>query len=93
MNLRKDHSHMFENISMWITMRILFGDIPSYLLPDIHGWWFGRGEEYTCLLPLPHQTEIHNTCPTSFAIVIEIFKIFSDGCLGSNDDEGRSEVR
>ena len=84
---------MFKNTIMWITMRSLFGDIPSFLLSDIHGWWFGRVEECTCLLPLPHQTEIHNICPMSFAIVIEILNIFSDGCLGSNDDEGRSEVR
>ena len=26
-------------------------------------------------------------------LLLKLFTIFSDGCLGSNDDEGRSEVR
>ena len=38
---------------------------------DIHGWWFGRDEDYTRLLPLPHLTEIQSICLTSIAIVMK----------------------
>ena len=57
------------------------------------GWWVGRDEEHTRLLPLPLHIASHLMQHSVDGNRHVQLTTFSDGCLGSNNDEGRSEVR
>jgi hypothetical protein len=58
----------------------------------IHGWYFG-GEVCACTSYLLVATPFFLNLPTQCPMCEYLLKIFSDGCLGSGNDEGRSEVR
>ena len=60
---------------------------------DARGWWVGRDEEHTRSVPLPLQTASHLMQPSVYGNRHVQLTTFSDGCLGSINDEGRSEVR
>ena len=57
------------------------------------GWWVGRDEEHTRPVPLPLQSQVGLMQLPATGICHVQLTTFSDGCLGSNNDEGRSEVR
>ena len=62
---------------------------------DARGWW---GEQVaSCALLVPAAASFHKLClrDSSLDHAVCSYKLttFSDGCLGSNNDEGRSEVR
>ena len=57
------------------------------------GWWVVRDESHTRSFPLPLHTQVRLMQPSVTGICHVQLTTFSDGCLGSNNDEGRSEVR
>ena len=57
------------------------------------GWWVGRDEKHTRLFPLPLHIASHLMQPSVDGNRLVQLTTFSDGCLGSSNDEGRSEVR
>ena len=74
---------MFQQYSCEFFCETCVGMYIRVLHADARGWWVGRDEEHTRSVPLPLQTASHLMQPS----------VYGDGCLGSNNDEGRSEVR
>ena len=71
----------------------LHGDI--MLIPLSNTIWHcvTQDNKHTCSFPLPQYVEQTLTLMLPAALLCEKLTIFSDGCLGLNTDEGRSEVR
>ena len=87
MNLRKDHSHMFQQyitVNCSVVNRV--EAVWSFMLLITGG---GVNVSFPLLLCLQGALVPF----TEFCSLQLLFTIFSDGCLGSNNDEGRSEVR
>ena len=83
-------AHSWNN-SFWFLCGIYSG-ITVGALVDTNGCWVGRNEKHICSFPLPQSSK------TSCCLIVncscqEELTIFNDGCLGSSNDEGRSEVR
>lgn len=97
MNLRKDHSHEISNFTVNNFCERL-GEMPSAFAVVL--MWNSRVAKQlrteVLLAPAavgctPISAILGNAC---LEYCIDIFSIttFSDGCLGSSNDEGRSEV-
>ena len=96
MNLRKDHSHAFKRITVNYWREVLHGDgdCINSLMQKLEG---GRAGWVLVTYFLFASSCILHADPLYFIYSGEVvssffFTTFSDGCLGSNNDEGRSEV-
>ena len=95
MNLRKDHSHI--PASCLCMLRCGHVDDVSYVFKHGQGWWAGlltAVEQVRLplfLLEFVFDT-VRNFPSLSMAKGIRLNTTSSDGCLGSNNDEGCSEV-
>ena len=68
----------------------------AYLIPRAlaRGWWISIGPS-SFVVKLPLFVEMHMCLCIALGgldYLIALNTTFSDGCLGSNNDEGRSEV-
>ena len=95
MNLRKDHSHASNRTTVNEICEALCGDGDYIDAParELAGGGVESDHRYPFPFPLPCLLEFYKQ-PLVTSGVLDTYhnKTFSDGCLGSNNDEGRSEV-
>ena len=84
---------MFKKHSCEFFCEVCLGMYIRVLHADARGWWVGRDEEHTRSVPLPLHIASHLMQPSVYGNRHVQLTTFSDGCLGSINDEGRSEVR
>ena len=97
MNLRKDHSHVSKRttVNYWCEVLRADGDCINTCAQKLEG---DRGGMGACrLLSAPVAIYLALLWAFAFLSIVKVFvtflfTTFSDGCLGSNNDEGRSEV-
>ena len=100
MNLRKDHSHASKRTTVHFSCED--SDRDGGARTDAPVWELaGSGvglDRPPALFPLPSFSLNFSASATVTSSLVDLpllklFTTFSDGCLGSNNDEGRSEVR
>ena len=84
---------MFQQHSCEFFCEACVGMYIRVLHAGARGWWVGRDEEHTRSFPLPLHIASRLMQHSVDGNRHVQLTTFSDGCLGSNNDEGRSEVR
>ncbi len=96
MNLRKDHSHEQSNFTVNLLCERLGGMPVAYAVVPMQNSRVAKQVRYFVFLLVPAAACLHfNICLAACYFDVgrqSMFTTFSDGCLGSSNDEGRSEV-
>ena len=96
MNLRKDHSHEHSNFTVNFPCERLGGMPVAYAAVPMQNSRVAKQVWSLVVLLVPAAVCLyHNVCLAACYFCLGhfcMFTTFSDGCLGSSNDEGRSEV-
>lgn len=96
MNLRKDHSHEQSNFTVNLSCERLGGMPLAYAIVPMQNSRVAKQVWSLVFLLVPAAACLyHNECLVACYVCVRHickFTTFSDGCLGSSNDEGRSEV-